>query len=527
MRHTRTLLLLATAFLVVTVGGCTNVPQRPNILVVMVDDLGFSDLGCYGSEIATPNLDRLAANGLRFSQFYNTAKCGPSRVCLLTGSYCHQAGNTSLSKGVTSAEVLSQAGYFTMMTGKWHLKKQPTDFGFDRYFGHLSGASNYYHGNKSFRLNGEPWPVPKDGFYTTVADVDFAIDFLGEARDTNKPWYLYVAFNAPHAPLQPLQVDYEKYVGRYERGWDEVREQRMQRQNELGLFGRQVTPSPRPQHVRAWNELSEDWQAFEQKRMAAIAGLIDRVDRELGRLLANLQEAGELENTMILFLSDNGACPFDRNRQKRTLDQLPYLPEVTWGDSTGWAWMRNSPFRYYKQNQFEGGISTPAIVHWPAGLKTKPGAIVHTPVHIIDVLPTLADICTAPIPTEWPGRELSGVSGISLAPMFEGEALQARDAIHFLYGPDRALRDGDWKAVSFRSQSWELYNMARDRTERNNLATEEPDRLQRMVEQWHRMAADVLQAPAGQRRSVKTSTSAREHRGWSKFDRPPTRGDSK
>ena len=201
-----------------------------------MDDLGFSDVGCYGSEIETPNLDRLAADGLRFSQFYNTAKCHASRICLLTGQYYLNAGNNKLKKAVTSAEVLSTAGYHTMMSGKWHLDKEPTDFGFQRYFGHLSGATNFYSGDDTFRLNGEAWQVPAEGFYTTTAKADFAIDFLKEAQGIDKPWYLYLSLNAPHAPLQPLKVDYEKYLGRYDDGWDVIREQRLQKQKAVGLF---------------------------------------------------------------------------------------------------------------------------------------------------------------------------------------------------------------------------------------------------------------------------------------------------
>lgn len=496
--------------------------ERPNILIVMVDDLGFSDIGCYGSEIETPTLDRLAKNGLRFSQFYNTAKCHSSRVSLLTGAYCYQAGNVSLSKGVTSAEVLSKAGYFTMMTGKWHLKEQPTDFGFDRYFGHLSGATNYYLGDNTFRLNGVKWKVPAKGFYATVADVDFAIDFLGEARKTDKPWYLYIAFNAPHAPLQPLKEDYAKYEGRYKMGWDKIRQERLKKQSVLGLLGKETTPSPRPEHISAWDKLSPDWKKHAEKRMTAIAGIIDRVDQELGRLIANLEKAGEMENTMILFISDNGACPYDRKRGSRKLDDNLYEPNVKWSDSTGWAWMRNSPFRYYKQNQFEGGISTPAILHWPAGLKTKAGSINHDPVHIIDVMPTLADIAAAPIPTSWPGRELSPVSGISLKPIFEGKPTAKRPPIHFMFSDDRALRDGDWKAVSFRSEPWELYNIANDRTELNNLAAQEPIRLTKMIAAWHKTTADVLQAPEKNRKPVAKVVTKHFNSEWSDHSVGPT-----
>lgn len=500
--------------------------NRPNILIVMVDDLGFSDIGCYGGEIETPTLDRLAANGLRFSQFYNTAKCHSSRVSLLSGQYCIQAGDTSLKKAVTSAETLSKAGYYTMMTGKWHLDKEPTDFGFDRYFGHLSGACNYYKGDNTFRLDGKKWDVPKDGFYTTIANVDHAINFLGDARKSEKPWYLYIAFNAPHAPLQPLKEDYEKYQGRYQQGWDKIRDARLEKQRALGLFGKPLTESQRPAHVQAWDKLSPEWKLFEEKRMMALAGMIDRVDQELGRLVDHLEKAGELDNTMILFISDNGACPYDRRRDKRNIEDMPYDPDVTWADSTGWAWMRNSPFRYYKQNQFEGGVSTPAIVHWPAGLKTKPGSIVHDPAHIIDVLPTLAEICNAPVPDQWPGRDLNPVSGVSLAPVFAGGNLNKRPPIHFLYGTDRGLRIGDWKLVSFKSQPWELYNMANDRTELNNLASQEPERVESMIKEWHRMATDVLQASASSRKPVATKATPHTNREWSDYCKGPTQANS-
>ena len=217
---------------------------RPNFLVVMVDDMGFSDLGCYGSEIETPHLDRLASNGLRFTQFYNKAKWQSSSVSMLTGRWWRQAGDAGWWRAVKMQWALAPAGYFTAMTGKWHLARQPTDFGFQRYFGHLSGACNYFLGDKTFRLNGEPWTVPAKGFYTTVANVDRAIEFLGEAREKKQPWFLYVAFNAPHAPLQPLEQDYKKYLGRYDAGWDVIRAARVARQKELGLFpaGMEVPP---------------------------------------------------------------------------------------------------------------------------------------------------------------------------------------------------------------------------------------------------------------------------------------------
>ena len=472
--------------------------KQPNIVVIMADDLGYSDIGCYGGEIDTPHLDSLAANGLRFSQFYNTAKCHSSRVSLLTGQYCIAAGEVSLSHAVTSAEVLRDAGYFTAMTGKWHLRREPTDFGFDRYFGHLSGACNFFKGDNSFRLNGTPWNVPAvlndKTFYTTVADVDFAIDFLSEARKTEKPFYLYVAFNAPHAPLHALPEDYAKYKGRYTEGWDAIRDARIKKQMQLGLLSNTLTPSPRPPHVRAWKDVVPWQRSYETNRMVTLAAMIDRVDQEVGRLVDNLKEHDELDNTLILFVSDNGACPYDRRAP--LLDVEPTNGDIALADSTPWAWARNAPFRFYKQNQFEGGISSPGIVHWPDGLKTKPGAIVDTPAHLIDVLPTLVDLAGASIPGEYPQRDLRPVSGVSLRPVFEGKKLNRTEPIHLQFSSDYGLRDGDWKVVSFKGQEWELYNVANDRTETNNLAASEPERLTAMVVKWKNMSRDVLHSSA-------------------------------
>lgn len=493
-----------------------NAADRPNIVVIMVDDLGYSDLGCYGSEIDTPRLDKLASEGLRFSQFYNTAKCHSSRVSLLTGQYCIAAGDTGMGHAVTSAEVLRKSGYFTAMTGKWHLKKEPTDFGFDRYFGHLSGACNFFKGDKTFRLNGKPWQVPDRGFYTTVADVDYALKFLAEARATNRPWYLYIAFNAPHAPLHALPEDYAKYKGRYDAGWDVVRAARAARQKEPGLLPKSLRSSPRPKHIPAWKDMERWRQKYEANKMTTLAAMIDRVDQEVGRLIDDMKAHDEFNNTLILFVSDNGACPYDRRRP--LLDVEPTNGDISLGDSTGWAWARNTPFRYYKQNQFEGGISTPAIVHWPAGLKTQRGSITHQPAHLIDVLPTLAEVSESRLPAEWPGRALRPVSGISLAPAFRGKTLKRGKPIHLLFSDDRGLRDGDWKAVSFRREAWELYNVAEDRTELNNLAEKEPGRLKEMVAEWTRMARNVLHAQPRSYAPATPSKSEHRHPEWTNFD---------
>ena len=465
--------------------------NQPNILIIMVDDLGFSDLGCYGSEIETPVLDKLAYNGLRFSQFYNTAKCHSSRISLLTGQYFYQAGNSSLSHAVTSAEVLSRAGYTTLMSGKWHLEKQPTDFGFDRYFGHLSGATNYFKGDHTFCLNGEKWEVPKSGFYTTVAKVDYALKFLKEARSKDNPWYLYIAFNAPHEPLQPLKMDYEKYLGKYSQGWDTIVANRLKKMDTLNLFKQSFLAPKRPEHVPTWKDLDDSWKAFEEMRMAALAGMIDRIDQEIGRVVFDLEQSNELENTLILFLSDNGACPFDRRRTSRDLKDKPYDPNCQWGDSTGWAWARNMPFRFYKQNQYEGGITTPAIIHWSAGLKTIPSQVGDDPVHVIDVLPTIAELADAKIPERFPGRTLNPISGISFTALLEGKKLGDRPPLHFLFNKDRALREDEWKLVSFRSENWELYHLGNDRAEMVDLALENPEKVRSMADKWATISKQI------------------------------------
>jgi arylsulfatase A-like enzyme len=490
--------------------------QRPNFLLVMVDDMGFSDLGCYGSEIDTPNMDKLAAEGVRFTQFYNTAKCHSSRVSLLSGRWCRQAGDTALSRAVIIPEVLAPAGYFTAMSGKWHLDKEPTDFGFQRYFGHLSGATNYYTGDKTFRLNGEKFDVPGKGFYTTIANVDRAIEFIKEARAAKKPWFQYIAFNAPHAPLQPLEQDFKKYLGRYDVGWDTIRAARVAKQKQIGLLPADTAESPRPEHIPEWSKLSDEQRASEARLMTAYAGLIDRIDQEMGHLIANLEKAGELDNTVILFVSDNGACPFGRGGA--TPNTEPFDPQTHWGDSTGWAWARNSPFRFYKQNQFEGGISSPAVLHWPAGLKQKPGSVVSSPAHLVDVLPTFAELAGAKVPPTFPDREPTPLAGISLAPVIAGGEIKERPPIHLLFASDRGLRDGEWKLVSFQSQPWELYHMPDDRTELHNVAVQHPEIVQRMSKQWHDMSANVLLARGKELAPVAAEATPKLNPSWSRYN---------
>ena len=473
--------------------------ERPNIVLVMADDLGFSDLGCYGGEIETPTLDSLAANGLRFRQFYNTAKCHSSRICLLSGLYCDQAGNAKLSNAVTLAEVLGRAGYRTVMAGKWHLAGEPTDRGFERYFGHLSGATNFFTGDDTFRIDGKPFNDFGEDFYTTDANTDFALRVLKETEASDRPFFLYLPYNAPHYPLHVKEEDFEKYRTRYNEGWDAIRRQRYERQLKIGLIDSTSKLSDRPTYIPAWEELSDADKLWERERMAAFAGMVDCVDQNLGRVVSYLKDNGQFENTLFLFCSDNGACPFERTKGKQL---RPWDPKSYWCYDTGWAHVGNTPFRWYKQNQHEGGISSPLIVHWPRGLKTEPGSFTSQPGHLIDFMPTLIDVAGATYPDEFNGRKITPVQGKSLLPIFQGQERSPHEWIYFVFGKNRAIRKGDWKIVSANNGAWELYNITKDRSEMNNLVNSKPGKAKELITLWHTVAEDVDHLPKKSRGKV-------------------------
>lgn len=464
---------------------------RPNILLIMADDLGFSDLGCYGSEIKTPNLDNLASDGLRFSQFYNTSKCHSSRVSLLTGLYCEQAGSSKLNRGSTLAEVLKPAGYSTWMSGKWHLNKQPTDFGFEKYWGHLSGATNFFTGDNSFRLNGEEWNVPKilndKPFYTTHAITDFALDFIeqGNIGKGSDPFFLYVAFNAPHYPLHAPKADVAKYKGVYDEGWDSLRKSRYQKQISTKLLPPQFKLAPRASHVPAWTSIKNSEKSWESSRMEVFAAMIDLVDQNIGRLISDLKKRKVFDNTLILFCADNGGCPFERTRGRNL---APWDSESYWTYDASWAQVSNTPFRLYKQNQHEGGISSPLIAHWPRGLKTEPGSITRQPAHLIDFMATFLELAEAKYPEQIVDRQIEPLEGKSLVPIFKGKQRRGHEVLYFHFGSDRAIREGKWKLVSAKGGKWELYDLAKDRTELNDLAKKYPTRVQKMSEKWFDIA---------------------------------------
>lgn len=477
-----------------------SVDGRPNIVVVMADDLGFSDVGCFGGEIETPRLDALASAGLRMTQFYNTAKCHSSRVSLLTGLYCDQAGSTTLSRGTTIARQLQQAGYFTAMAGKWHLKNEPTDHGFQRYFGHLSGATNFFTGDDTFRLNGNKWDDFDEDFYTTIANTDYAIEFVNEAVEEEKPFFLYMAYNAPHYPLHALEEDFDKYRSRYQDGWDAIRKRRMAKQAQLDLFeANTITDLGRPHYIPAWEKLSEEDQRWESDRMAAFAGMVDRLDREIGRLVDHLESKNVFDDTLFIFVSDNGACPFERTRGKQL---KPYDSKSYWTYDTGWAHVGNTPFRYYKQNNHEGGITSPAIIHWPQRMKQEPGSIDRTPAHLVDIMATCLEVSGAEYPEKVEGRDIEPLMGRSLLPIIDGEQAKPHPYLYFHFSSNRALRVGDWKVSSLRGGAWELYDLSQDRNEANDLSGKFPNRLKRLSDKWHQVARDVDRLPQTQRKAA-------------------------
>ena len=465
--------------------------DRPNIVLIMVDDMGFSDLGCYGGEVNTPNLDQLATSGLRFTQFYNCAKCETTRATLLSGQYHPSVGVGKLDNCITIAEGMKLGGYTTLMSGKWHMSSTPIERGFDRYFGHLSGACNFFKGDNTFRLDNERFDVPDEGFYTTDANTDYALEFLKDA-DSDKPFFLYLAYNAPHYPLQAPREEVEKYRGKYMMGWDELRKTRHARMKELGIVDPKWPLSPRPDDVPAWDEMTDEQKDEQDLLMATYAGMIDRVDQNIGRLVSHLKETARYENTLFMFLSDNGACPFQRTEAKTLKSKLmPWDPESYWTYDKRWAHACNTPLREYKQNQHEGGISTAFIAHWAKGIK-EPGTITSQPAHLVDLMATGLDLADVEYPESYNGKSIGKAQGLSLTPIFAGQQRQPHDELWFtFYGKNNALRAGDWKLVNIDNGPWELYNVTEDRTELNDLSKTQPEQLRDLQTRWDSLSKEV------------------------------------
>ncbi len=537
-------------------------PKKPNILLILADDVGWSDVGCYGGEIRTPNIDRLAAEGLRFTQFYNCARCCPSRASLLTGLYPQQAGIGSMTADeglpgyrgslqdhcVTIGQVLQGAGYYTAAVGKWHVGDHviPTERGFDDFFGFVRGyAVGSWEPRMMLRLpEGKPERTYKKGeYFATDAITDYALDFLATARQTTKPWFFYVAYQAAHFPLQSRPEDMAAYPALYAQGWDKIREQRLAKQKQLGLLPVDLELTPRsPIPLKkvaenhgsltsdgnnpAWESLPEDRRADLAQRMAVYAGMLSGMDRNIGRLLDDLRAHGEMENTLILFMSDNGACaewePFGFDLKAAANPQpgtginmgTPGAPNVLHqGEDLGkmggpgslfsygsaWANASNTPWRYYKHYDHEGGISAPFIVHWPARVKAA-GELRSQVSHVIDIMATCIDVAGAKYPGEIDGKKILPPEGRSLLPAFEGKSLD-RDFLAWEHEGNRALREADWKIVAVAGQPWELYDLAHDRTESHNVAAKHAEKVQELAAKWEEWAkrTQVLPKPGNKR----------------------------
>ena len=500
-------------------------PPYPNVIVILADDLGYSDLGCYGSEIYTPNLDALAQTGLQFTQCYNTARCCPTRAALLTGQYPHRAGMGHMVSShpqpgyagelahdtPTFAELLHGAGYATWMTGKWHVTQQvgqwtdddqhlgkdnwPLARGFDRYYGTIHGAGDYF--DPLTLVDGDTPERAGPDYYVTDAIADRAAQWIRDG-DPQQPFCLYVAFTAPHWPLHAKPEDIARYQGVYDAGWDAVRAARHARQIELGLVDADSPMSPRDRRVPAWDAAPD--RAWQAARMQVYAAQVDCMDQGIGRIVAALRESGQLDNTLILFLADNGGCAEEVGKGSSRLSAPRQLrdgralrlgndPAVTPGPEdtyqsygVGWANVSNTPFRLYKHFVHEGGISTPLIAHWPSGHLPQ-GRLVETPVHVIDVAATLCECAgvdtsqlTAPLP------------GTSLSPLFSGAPLPPRQ-LFFEHEGNRAVRSGNWKLVARGAKgAWELYDLGEDRGETHDVAAAHADVVQELAAAWQQWA---------------------------------------
>ena len=468
---------------------------RPNFILVMVDDMGYSDIGCYGGEVKTPNLDQLAKNGLRFTQFYNTAKCHTTRAELLTGNYAYSIGDNHMEHGATFGAVLRPIGYRTLISGKWHQVPLPTTRGFDRYYGLADGCSNFFNPGINARpgegLPGRKrkslrrWAIedkvimgytnPDKKFYHTDAFTSYAIDRLDEYRNEDKPFVLYLPYTAPHYPLHAWPEDIAKYRGKYKIGWDEIRKQRFKRMNEMGIIGPDHKLTPRAS--KAWDDLSDEQQDAEDLKMAVYAAMIDRVDQNLGRLFAKVKELGEWDNTLIMFLTDNGAC----SEQPNTTPDIPPGPVESYRTvSVGWANASNTPYRKFKSTDYEGGIRTPFIAHWPGVI--KPG-MTNQVGHIIDISATFRDITGAKYPKQIQGKKTKPPVGKSLLPIFKGDERKPHKEIFWRFNRANAVRQGDLKVVRA-GKVWELYDLKADPTETNNLAKERPMKTAELSQMW-------------------------------------------
>lgn len=520
----RQLLFFAVALMVCTAERVHAEATRPNVLLIMCDDLGYSDLGCYGGEIQTPHLDQLAEDGLRFSQFYNCAVCVTTRSALLTGLYPRQAKRPYLRTDmVTLGEALGRAGYATSLTGKWHLGSEPPlrpiDRGFDEFYGVLDGCCNFfnpaqldpefYNGGRSrpFAHNGKRLTqFPKD-YYTTDAFSDHAATTIKRFAKGNKPFFVHLCYTAPHFPLHAFAEDIERYRGNYSDGYLPMRERRYKRQAELGLFTSLPQLSAEEDKkgdfrydydVPDWEKLPASERKREEARMETYAAMVDRMDQGIGRVLTALDEAGVAENTVVMFLSDNGGCASWPNAKPGQEEGfITYNKDIPVGDGhgyefvgKGWGWAQNAPFRKFKGWCYEGGIAKPMIVRWPG--KVARGSITHEVGHVIDLMPTLLELAESEYPLEFNGNRILPVEGRSLLPILQGQKQDAPRSLSWELFGNRAIRQGEWKLVWGASEKqWELYNLKNDRSETNDIASNFPKRVTAMIRDWEAWRARV------------------------------------
>lgn len=491
-------IFVVTLFLTVSF---SNAQDKPNIILIMVDDMGYSDLGCYGGEIETPNIDKLAEGGMRFTSFYNCAKCETSRRTLLSGVYHTEVTGKGPDRIVTIPEALALGGYQNFMVGKWHIFDTPIKRGFDRFFGMLGGACNFFtgegtNGKWSFKLDEQEYKIPEN-FYTTSAFTDYAVKFIAE-RDKSKPFFMYAAYNAPHYPLQAPKEAVMKYRGKYKGGWAKLRKERFERMKKMGILPKdQKLSAPEPD-VRDWDSLTDKERDRQDLLMATYAAMIDIVDQNVGRIVGKLKDEKIFDDTLIILLSDNGACPFDRTKpQTLKNNYMPWDDRSFYCYTKEWANACNTPFRKYKQNQNEGGISTAMVAHWPAGMK-KTGSFDRDRAHLVDLHATFTDLAGVDYPKKYKGNEIVPAPGLPLTKAFSGQKRPLHDELYFIfYRKYSALRRGDWKIVD---QKY-LYDISKDRIESNDLSGKEAEKFEDMKKRWQQLNNDY----SGIKRNLKTN----------------------
>lgn len=478
--------------------------ERPNIVLILADDMGYSDLGCYGGEIQTPNLDSLAENGLRYTQAYNTSKCWTTRISLLTGLYHHRS-DRNFQNTALIGEILRSAGYLTWWSGKHHAGFNPYDRGFDHFSGFLGGAINFWNpgdrARKGESLSGwqavyswafddkviKPFNPGKE-FFATDAFTDWSLNWLDESKGREKPFFLFLSYNAPHWPLHAHSEDIAKYDGIYDEGYEAIRQARYQRQLEMGLFEPKTAPLSDPEH-ELWSNLSQKEKKEEALRMEIHAAMVDRMDQNIGRLVKRLKKLQKFENTLIFFLVDNGAS---HERPKRGTKNS----KAEWGSvgsfeaiGKSWANAINSPFRKWKVQGLEGGICTPMVAHWPEGIKLPRKSISREPCHLIDFVPTFMEL--AGDKAIYP-KNLPKLDGISLKPTFSGLKLKRVKPLFFQYGSWQVIRQNQWKLVQKKTEPWQLYDLSKDRTETKNLADLFPGLTAQMKNEWGKWAKEII-----------------------------------